>query len=148
MTSKLGPSLELQGAIVAALTADAAVKALIGTPPRINPAQTPTWPGSYITLGEGDAVPDLAECIDGREVFSDIHIWSRVDKSFADAKKISATIWDCLKNANLSLTENRLLPVEGDNQFVEWVSEQKLRDPDGQSLHIVLTLRSLTEPAA
>lgn len=148
MASKLGPSLELQGAIVAALTADTAVKALIGAPPRINPVQTTTWPGSYITIGEGQDVPDLAECIDGSEIYTDIHIWSRVDKSFADAKKISATIWDCLKHAALALTENRLLPIEGETQFLERVSEQKLRDPDGLTLHIIVTLRAITEPAA
>lgn len=141
MTSKLGPSLELQGAIVTALTADAAVKALIGTPPRINPAQSPTWTGSYIVIGEGQDVPDLAECIDGSELFSDIHIWSRKDSSFADAKKIAATIWDCLVNATLPLSENRLIVFERS-------STNYLRDPDGVSLHIVLTLRALTEPAA
>lgn len=141
MTSKLGPSLELQGAIVAALNADNAVKALIGTPPRINPAQTQTWPGSYITIGEGQDIPDLAECIDGSELFTDIHIWSRADKSFADAKKIAATIWDCLKNASLTLTENRFMLLERNSQ-------QHLRDPDDVTLHVVLTLRALTEPAA
>ena len=141
MTSKLGPSLELQGAIVTALTADTAVKALIGNPPRINPQQSKTWPGSYIKIGEGQEIPDLAECVDGTEVFFDIHIWSRADTSFADAKKIAATIWDCLSVASLTLTENRFLLIERSNQT-------HLRDPDGVTLHVVLTLRILTEPAA
>lgn len=148
MTSKLGPSLELQIAVVTALTADTDVQSLIGNPPRINPSQTKTWPGSYIEIGEGQDVPDLAECIDGTEAYTDIHIWSREDRSFADAKKIAATVWDCLKSASISLTENKLLPVEGSDQFFERVSEQKLRDPDGTTLHIALTLRSLTEPAS
>jgi hypothetical protein len=154
VTSKLGPSLELQGAIVTALSADAALKALIGVPPRINPPQSKDWPGSYIEIGEGQEVADLAECIDGSEVIFDIHIWSRgpnpgvIEASFADAKKIAATIWDCLKSANLVLTENRLLPLEADDQFIERSSQQHLRDPDGITKHIVLTLRAVTEPAA
>ena len=131
----------MQAAVVAALSADAAVKALIGTPPRINPPQFTNWPGSYIEIGEGQEIPDLAECIDGTEVYFDIHIWSRVDRSFADAKKIAATIWDCLKNATLTLSENKLLLIERENQ-------QHMRDSDGISLHVVLTLRALTEPAA
>lgn len=141
MTSKLGPSLEMQAAITATLGADAAVKALLGATPRINPPQSTTWPGSYIEIGGGQEIPDLAECIDGTEVYFDIHIWSRVDRSFADAKKIAATIWDCLTNANLTLSENRLLLIERQNQ-------QHMRDSDGVTLHVVLTLRALTEPAA
>lgn len=147
MTSKLGPSLEVQIAIVAALSADIAVKGLIGSPARINPPQAQTWPGSYIEIGDGHDVPDLAECIDGTEVFTNIHIWSREDRSFSDAKKIAATVWDCLKSASISLAESRILPVECDNQYFERVSEQRLRDPDGTTLHVVLTIRALTEPA-
>lgn len=141
MTSKLGPSLELQGAYIAVLTADAPVKSLIGTPPRINPTQAPGWTLSYIMLGESQEVPDLAECIDGSEVFTDIHIWSRKDTSFADVKKIAATIWDALSNANLALVENRCLLIERDGA-------QYLRDPDGTTLHGILTVRAATEPAA
>lgn len=141
MTSKLGPSLELQGAIVTVLSADSAVKALIGNPVRINPAQSTTWPGSYIEIGEGQEIADLAECVDGSEIFIDIHIWSRVDRSFADAKKIAATIWDALASATITLTENHFVLMEREAQ-------QYLRDPDGVTLHVVLTIRALTEPAA
>lgn len=141
MTSRLGPSLELQTVIVPALTADVAVKGLIGDPPRINPAQSDVWPGSYIEIGEGQEIPDLAECIDGSEVYFDIHTWSRKDRSFSDAKKISATVWDCLSNASFAPTENRILILERSGQ-------QHLRDPDGITLHVVLTLRAVMEPAA
>lgn len=141
MTSKLGPSLELQTAFVAVLKASEGVKALIGAVPRINPAQAKNWPGSYITLGDGQDIPDLAECIDGSEVFSDIHIWSREDKSFADVQRIAAEIWAALSSATLELTENKCL-------LLERGSLQKLRDPDGLTLHGVLTIRALMEPAA
>lgn len=141
MTSKLGPSLELQGAIVAVLAADTAVKALIGNTVRINPPQSTTWPGSYIEIGEGQEIADLAECVDGSEVYFNIHIWSRVDRSFADVKKIAATIWDALSGATITLTENHFVLMEREGQ-------QFMRDPDGQTLHGVLTIRALTEPAA
>jgi hypothetical protein len=139
VTVTLGPDLELQGAVVAVISADTDVKSLIGSPPRINPAQFTTWPGSYIMIGEGHSVPDLAECIDGSEVYLDIHIWSRKDTSFADAKKIAATIWAALRAASITLTENRLLTLLPEGQ-------QYLRDPDGQTLHVVLTLKALCEP--
>lgn len=142
MTAALGPSLELQGAYVAALTADADVKALIGVTPRINPPQSDpnAWPGSYVGIGEGQVVPDLAECIDGSEVFTDVHVWSRADRTFADCKKIVATCWRAISAASLVLTENRLLALDRE-------SERYLRDPDGKTLHAVLTIRALTEPA-
>lgn len=139
MTVTLGPDLELQGAVVAVISADTDVKLLIGTPPRINPAQSEAWPGSYIEIGEGRNVPDLAECIDGSEVYLDIHVWSRKDTSFADAKKIAATIWAALRASTITLTENRLLTLLPEGQ-------QHMRDPDGQTLHVVLTLKALCEP--
>jgi hypothetical protein len=141
MTVLLGPSLELQLAVVPLLTGSADMKTLLGNPVRINPAQTATWPGSYITIGEGHVVPDLAECIDGSEVYFDIHIWSRQDKSFADAKRISATLWSVLKDATIALTENLCIEIDRE-------SEVFLRDPDGETLHIALTFRALMEPAA
>lgn len=140
MTSKLGPSLELQTAILAVWAADADVKSLFGGIFRFyqDVPANPTFP--YVTAGEGQTVPDLAECIDGSEVFPDFHIWSR-GKGFNEAKTISATLWSVLSEATLSLTENRCLLIERE-------SETHLRDPDGTTKHIVLTLRALTEPAA
>lgn len=141
MSISLGPSLELQIALVGILSASADVKMLLGVPPRINPPQSDIWPGSYIEIGEGQNVPDLAECIDGSEIFTDIHVWSRVDRSFADCKRIAATVWKAVSGAQISLNENRFL-------LMERFSERYLRDPDGITLHCVLTLRALTEPAA
>lgn len=141
MTVTLGPSYELQVAMVAALRSSADVKSLIGNPARINPAQSDSWPGDYIEIGEGQDVPDLADCVDGSEIYFDIHIWSRADTSFAAIKKIAATIWTCLSSASLSLTENSL-------QEIERAGARWLRDPDGKTLHGVLTIRALTEPAA
>jgi hypothetical protein len=41
----------------------------------------------------------------------------------------------------LALTENRLLEIER-------AGARYLRDPDGKTLHGILTLKALTEPAA
>lgn len=138
MTAVQGPDLELQIALVAILNADADLEGLIGD--RINPPQSKEWPGSYIMLGDGQNVPDLAECIDGSEVFFDVHIWSRKDASFSDVNKIAANIWKALSGAAISLTENRCVDLIRGNML-------KLRDPDGRTLHGVLTIRVLTEPA-
>lgn len=139
MTAVQGPDLELQIALVAVLKADADLESLLGD--RINPPQSEEWPGSYIMIGDGQNVPDLAECIDGSEVFFDIHIWSRKDSSFSDVNRISSNIWKALSGATITLTENRCIDLARGSLI-------KLRDPDGRTLHGVLTIRALTEPAA
>lgn len=141
MTVQNGPDLELQIAIVAALKASTDVQTLVGNPARINPEQTEKWPGSYIVIGEGQNVPDPAECIEGSEIYLDIHVWSRADTSFADAKRIAATVLHVITNASLTLTQHKLVLIEDGGR-------QHLRDPDGVSMHVVLTVRALTEPAA
>lgn len=138
MTAIDGPSLELQKAYVAILKNDADVVSLIST--RINPVQGTDWPGDYIEIGDGQDVPDLAECIDGSEIYHDIHIWTRGDSSFAKVNKIAANVWKAISAATITLTENQFKQVERG-------SLNRLRDPNGVTLHGILTLRALTEPA-
>lgn len=142
MTAPIGPKLDLQAAIVARLGASTDLKALIGNPIRINPVQTTAWPGSYIEIGEGDGNDASDSC--GSEVllYPKIDIWSRADRSFADAEKIAFTIWRLLHNADLPLTENTLFSL----MFEQSVP---MRDPDGITLHIALTYRARVQiPAA
>src|SRR6185295_101580 len=92
-----------QKAIIAALNADTDVKSLLGSTPRIyqDVPSGATFP--YVTIGEGQRTPDLAECSDGSEIFPVLHIWSR-SSSFQEAKSISATIWQALSAASFSMT--------------------------------------------
>lgn len=143
MTAKVGPSLELQTAILAIWSADADVQSLLGDKPRFyqEVPSSPKFP--YVTPGEAQTLPDLAECIDGREIYPAFHIWSR-SKGFTEAKSIAATLWAAIADvdpATLALTENKCL-------ILDFESQNDLRDPDGTTFHVVLTLRALMEPAA
>jgi hypothetical protein len=140
MTVALGPDLELQGAIVTVLNASADLKTLLGNPIRLYQDVPDTAVFPYITIGESQVIPDLAECIDGSEVYPVIHIWSRAS-GFAEAKKISATIWAALAMATLSLSENRCLVFERDE-----LGDQIMRDNDGVTKHIASHYRAVMEP--
>jgi hypothetical protein len=140
MTVQSGPDLELQIAMVAVLVANTDLKSLIGSTPRIyqDVPATPTFP--YVTIGEAQTVPDLAECIDGSEIFPVFHIWSRAS-GFTEAKKISATIWAALNGATLTLSQNKCVLLERDG-----VGDQAMRDPDGTTKHIASHYRAVCEP--
>lgn len=136
-----GPDLELQGAIVAKLKADGALQALIGNPIRLyQDVPTPntlTFP--YVTIGEGQNVPDQVQCIDGSEIFVDLHVWSRAT-GFPECKRIAAAIEAALNDADLTLDSNRCVVILRDGA-------RYLRDQDLVTKHAVITLRALTEPA-
>lgn len=143
MTVLVGPDLELQGAIVAALNASIELKALIGSPPRIfqDPPQSKNWPGDYVVVGDGDANDDSDQCLAATLIYPKLHVWSRTP-GWESAKKIAAVIWQTLHNATLTLSENRCFSI---------LLEQSipLRDPDGITKHIALTYRARIEtPAA
>lgn len=139
MTAKLGPALELQFAIITALKANDELKALIGSPPRIHqdPPVTPKFP--YLMIGPDQNVPDLAQGLDGSEIFFDIHIWSTASPGFNECKKIAAAICAALPEA-VTLSENRNLLVERHN-------EHHFFDQDGITKHGVVTFRALVEPS-
>jgi hypothetical protein len=128
------PSLEVQGALVAALKA-----ASIGVDARIYddvPADR-TFP--YVSLGECQVLPDKADCIDGAELFLQVDAWSR-EVGFPEVKGIAAKIVDAL--------DDRPLSVSGHNVVVfEHQSTQYLRDPDGLTHHAALTFRALVQPS-
>ena len=139
MTAPLGPKLDLQIALVALWGADTNLKTLIGNPIRILPKQQAAWPGSYISVGQGQKIADLAECISGSEIFLTFDIWDRTDQSGANCETIIATMEDALEGVELMLTENRCLLVERERS-------ETFRDPDGVTWHGTLTVRALTEP--
>jgi hypothetical protein len=70
-------ALALQGAIVTAAKASAAVKAVLGSAVRLYdrvPAE-PTWP--YASFGPIQALDGGTQCEAGAEVFIQIDVWSR-----------------------------------------------------------------------
>lgn len=136
----VGADLDLQRAIVTKLKASTDLEALIGSPIRlfqdVPPPTTLTFP--YVTIGPSQRLPDLAECINGAEIFSDLHVFAR-SPGYELAKRIGATLVEELHDATLALAEHRcvLIHLSDERYFV---------DTDNTTKHGVLTFRSLVEP--
>src|SRR5262245_48390101 len=79
------PELEIQGAIVARLKADAAVTALVAT--RIYDSVPANAQFPYVTIGPADSVADDADCITGFLTAQQVDCWSRAP-GFPECKKI------------------------------------------------------------
>lgn len=139
----LGPDLELQGAVVAALSANAELKTLIGTTPRIYQDVPASAAFPYLVVGDSQRVNDSVQGMASEEIYITIHIWTRQDSSpgVVDAKKIESIIKNLLHDASLSLTENRCVLIEFDSARNGSAESPDLR-------HRVLTMRALTDPAA
>lgn len=106
-----GSDLELQAAINAKLAADAAVTALLGSPPRLY-QDTPTPVTSpYATFGNTNATDDSNDCQNAIDLFIDIEIWSRAP-GFEEVKRIAAAVRSSLHYANLTLATQRCVSIE------------------------------------
>lgn len=135
------PSLELQGAIVAALKASADVTAIVGNriydmvPRSSDGSITATYP--LITLSGWQEVQADAECITASEVTVSIDVWSRAVGS-PEAHRLAAAVKTALHNAELTLTDNALVSMEHESTLT-------LRDPDGLTTHSVIDFRAFVE---
>jgi hypothetical protein len=129
------PSLELQAGIVAALTGVSPAPAggrVYDAAPTV-----PTFP--YVSLGEGQVLPDKASCIDGVEVFPQIDVWSR-KSGFEECKAIVKQV--------MALLDDQPIAVSGFNVVLfEHQSTQYLRDPDGLTRHAAITFHGILTPA-
>jgi hypothetical protein len=125
------PELELQGAIVARLKADAAVMALangVYDQPPDTAFATPKE--SYVTIGEAQFLRDDATCVNGGEVYLTMHAWSR-KVGFPVAKQLADAVAESLHLAPLTLATNRLISIMHRQTRV-------FRDPDGLTSHAVI----------
>ena len=134
----IGADLDLQRAIVTKLKASTDLQALIANPIRLfqDVPPSPTFP--YVTLGPSQRIPDLAECIDGAEIFADLHVFTRA-AGYELCKRIGATLIDELHDATLSLGEHRCL-------LIELSDERYFVESDNLTKHGVITFRALVEP--
>lgn len=131
------PSLDLQGAIVAALKADGAVTALVGQ--RIFDDVPAAQAGSFprITYGSDQVLSDDADCVTGFEVFIQIDVWSRIVGQ-PEMKRIAGAVRAALHNVELTLAEHSLIVLE--HQQTRY-----LRDPDGLTKHAAVEFRALAD---
>lgn len=129
------PSLALQDALIIALRTSGALPPAVGKRVYDDVPATPTFP--YVSLGDGQVLPDKADCVDGTEIFPQIDVWSRT-VGFVECKQIARAIVAKLDDQALDVAGFRV------NVF-ELQDTQYLRDPDGKTRHAAITFRALLE---
>lgn len=134
-----GAALTLQRALVAALKADAAVAALTGGRVFDDVPTSAAFP--YVSLGTMQEIEDEADCIEGSEIFVDLHVWSRPpgrENGSVEAKRIATAIRRALR---------QFAPDTGNEPvlLLEYRTTRFMKDQDGMTQHGVITFRALTE---
>jgi hypothetical protein len=123
--------LELQGAIVARLKADAGLMALVnGVYDQPPDTAFATPKESYVTIGEAQFLRGDATCVSGGEVYLTMHAWSR-KVGYPVAKQIADAVSESLHLAPLTLATNRLISIMHRQTRV-------FRDPDALTSHAVI----------
>ena len=127
--------LELQGAIVARLKADAALAALVAD--RIyDQAPSPTiYP--CVTQGEAQTIRTDATCLTASEVYLTIHAWSQA-VGFPEVKRLADAVEEALHLAPLPLATNRLVSILHQRT-------RTFRDQDDVTSHAVIEFVARTE---
>jgi hypothetical protein len=120
--------LELQGASLARLKADAAVTSAIGTRIYDQPPDPVIFP--FVTLGEAQFVRDDATCVSGGLVYLTMHAWSRAS-GFPEVKRVAEAVVESLHLAPLVLDTNNLITLNHSQTRV-------FRDDDGLTSHAVI----------
>lgn len=135
----MGPVEALHKAIRDRLVADESVVEIIGA--RVFDRVPADVEFPYANFGEFQRLDDSADCIDGSEIYVTFHAWSRAYGS-VEAKRLAATIV-------AALGTGAALDLSPSHRLVEFAtdSDRILEDPDGVTMHAVLTFRALTEPA-
>lgn len=123
------PELELQGAIVARLKADATFGTVAGGRIYDQPPSGAVFP--YATIGEAQFIRDDATCIRGGFVHLTMHAWSRA-VGFPEVRRVADAMVESLHLAPLALATNRLVSIMHRQTRV-------FRDPDGLTSHAVIT---------
>ena len=148
------PSDALQGAIYQALIAAGWPNDILGTGDvtdrfrvfdRITPTQTAgtnitgnvkaAFP--YLQLGEVQVIGDFADCVDGSEVFFDVHVWSQA-VGYPECKQLASIVRATLHEAELELDGFNVVDI----QFQD---TRYIRDPDGITSHAVVNFRALID---
>lgn len=129
------PELELQGAIVARLKADADVTALISTRVYDPVPAVPVFP--YVSFGPREANQDDADCITGFEITFQIDAWSRASGT-VEAQKIVDAVRVSLHDYDFTLSVNAAANFQHSFSRI-------FRDPDGLTSHGAMTFTGFVE---
>jgi hypothetical protein len=126
-------SLALQKAVVTTLRA--AVPG-VAVRDRIKPGED--YP--ILQIAEGQTVDAGAECLDGVEVFLDIHVWSRA-VGMVECRSLAGRVRAALHDTRPVL-EGAWRTVDLRHRDTRFIA-----DPDGITSHAVVTIRALIDPA-
>lgn len=124
--------------IVTQLKADAAVTAICGQKVYDKPAATVSAP--YISIGPSDYVPDDADLIDGRIESVQIDCWSEAQDGKREIKALADAVKKALHRFAGTIDPGALVSIEVTQVRV-------LDDPDGITLHGIVTVEAMIEEA-
>ena len=132
-------SFALQQALYAALTTDAGLVALLGTP-RLYDHVPQAAPFPYLTLGQTTVRDWSTGSESGDEHILTLHVWSRAGGR-RETHEIMAARKTALHDRALALDGHRLANLRHE------LSEAR-RDADGDTYHGLVRFRAVTEPLA
>lgn len=129
---------ELQVAITAALKANSAVAALVGTRVYDRVPQAVTFP--YVEVTQDIGEPFDAIGLDGWEQLMRLDVWSRTGGRSVEATQIAAATYAALHNVSLTLStgdfiNGRMIPG----------GQQMLREDDQETVHVLQRFRYVTQ---
>lgn len=124
----MSPTLELQGAVVVALKAHAALSALVGA--KVYDPVPPAATAPYVSMGPADELQDDADCVPAADVTLQIDAWS-IAPGFAEVNKIADAVRGALHRAELTLTTNALVEIAHRQT-------RRFLDADGKTAHAVI----------
>jgi len=131
-------SAALRAAVHDALTANAALTALLGGPKVYDePPRAAAFP--YVTLGEARIADYSTGSEAGEEHQLTLHAWSRQGGQ-REAHLIAGALLQALDDAPLTLADNHLV------NFRFAVADVR-READGRTYHALVRFRAVTEPA-
>ena len=131
-------SAALRAAVHDALTANAALTALLGGPKIYDePPRSAAFP--YVTLGEARIADYSTGSEPGEEHQLTLHAWSRQGGQ-REAHLIAGALLQALDDAPLALADNHLV------NFRFAVADVR-READGRTYHALVRFRAVTEPA-
>lgn len=105
----MDPVLEIQGAIIARLKADAGVSSLVAQRVYDIPPATAAKP--YISIGPSNYATEDADCIYGGEVMIQVDAWSEATV-LSEVRRIADAVRKAIRSADLSLTTNALVTFD------------------------------------
>jgi hypothetical protein len=130
-------SAALRAAVHDALTANAALTALLGGPKVYDePPRSAAFP--YVTLGEARIADYSTGSEAGEEHQLTLHAWSRQGGQ-REAHLLAGALLQALDDAPLALADNHLI------NFRFAVADVR-READGRTYHALVRFRAVTEP--